>query len=192
MRPIQKQKADDEADHVEDDVGPALEEMGQDHHPDVAPLAEGVGEAAKGQHGHEIAREFIGDVEGAVQKAPEDDLADGDDEGDGHHDSRYPAAESGKIVDQIDYLFHVSSMPVSVDEAPMNRDHGTRPSGVPAIAFMSNLQLLAADLLHELRVDLLGVGRRRLQPLGADASVIFSRSATSSWRGQRSRCRSCC
>jgi hypothetical protein len=104
-----EQKTHREASHVEDDMGPALDEVGQEHHPDVAALAKRVGKPHEGEHGHEIARVLVGDIQGAVEKAPENDLADGDDEGYSHQNPRHPAADSGEVVDQVDQLFHIAS-----------------------------------------------------------------------------------
>ena len=101
-------ETDDEAGHVENDPYPALEEMGKHHHPDVTPLPEGVGKAAKGERGHEVALEFISNVQGSRKSGAVDNFGDGDYQGDRHHDSRYPAIEPRQIVDKIDYLFHVS------------------------------------------------------------------------------------
>ncbi len=48
-------KADDIADHVEDNPVASLDEMGKHHNPDMTALPQRIGKAAKGQHCHEIA-----------------------------------------------------------------------------------------------------------------------------------------
>ena len=100
-------KTDDEAGHVEDDPRPSFQEMGKHHHPDVPPLTKGVGKAAKGQHSHEVALKLISNIDGTIKAGTVDDFGDGEYQGNSHHDPRYPAVETGQIVDKIDYLFHI-------------------------------------------------------------------------------------
>jgi hypothetical protein len=109
--------------------------MGQEHHPDVAPLSQRVGEPHEGEHGHQVARVLVGDVQRGVESAADDDLGNGNRQRDGHERSRRPPAESGERVDAVDDPFHAPS-PARLhpdDEGPRKRAPGS-PSSVSSAA----------------------------------------------------------
>ncbi len=57
-----------------------------------------VGKPGEGQHGHQVARVLVGNVEGSGKETPGDDLAYDQKQGDRHENARQPAAGAGEAV----------------------------------------------------------------------------------------------